>query len=456
MEPSLRTDNLKSSPEELRQQAPFRASNLTWSQWLLWHEQHRRPAYLLSPLAAAFVFSASLDSREFRQAFQTVVDRSDALRTVFVDEGGVPQRYVLPRLPLALDIVDLSAAYQPAAAYEQWRADRDLRSLSPALRPFDSTLVRLGDQHYVWRLALHRLIADNRSLLLLYKHTADAYAAALGGTLDELPPLPPFEHFAVLDRQWALGAGLPEGRSATRAPVRFPVSLPVGGERFAMELGKERTMLLRRAAADLTAASAAGDPLRGQDERAALFLLLAAGLAALLARLRGCRTICIDTDIDLRTAGLWQETVGRISRPQLLTVEVTDDETFAHLLRKLAAEFTRVQQHPQHSPTSERPLAACRALLQLDETTFPPFAGLPVKVERLDTCFSQRRARESKIEPAICLAVDGYNSADNLRAGFTLCGGHLSQGRGAELAQEYIRLLDALVIAREQPLLNSH
>ena len=62
-------------------------------------------------------------------------------------------------------------------------AERDLRPLAPAARTFASTLLRLGDQHYVWRLALHRLIADSCSLALIYRYTAEAYAAAAEGRL---------------------------------------------------------------------------------------------------------------------------------------------------------------------------------------------------------------------------------------------------------------------------------
>ncbi len=119
------------------QRSAWSRSNLTQGQWQIWYEQRSgssaRPHYTRSPLSAAFSFNASLDTRLFRQAFQSVVEHSDALRTVFVEEDGVPQRHVLPSIPMSMDIVDLSATYHPAAAYEQWMAERDLRPLSPAI-----------------------------------------------------------------------------------------------------------------------------------------------------------------------------------------------------------------------------------------------------------------------------------------------------------------------------------
>ncbi len=440
-------NNSTPGPGERPQRSAWSRSNLTLSQWLLWYEQRRHAPYIFSPLSVAFTFYDSLDTRNFRQAFQSVVDRSDALRTVFIEDDGLPQRYVLPRLPLAMDLVDLSAAYQPAAAYEQWIAERDLRPLSPALRPFDSTLVRLGDRHFVWRLTLHRLIADSHSLLLVYRYTAEAYAAIIAGAADALGPLPSFEDYARYDRARVDSAAFSEPRSSLHSPARFSLPLPVPGERYLLDLGAERTAALRRKAANLSAGKV--------DGSSALLPLFATGLAALLARQRRCRSICIDTDLDMRHLGPWQDTIGRINRSHTLTVEVTHDESLAGLVGKLGKELDTARRSVQAAPISALPAAACRALLQVDASTFPSFLGSAVKVERLDVCYGQRKLgeqRETKMEPSICLRIDGYASRESLQAMFTFCSGYLVQGRGPELAREYLRLLDALLLACEQPL----
>lgn len=425
--------------------SPWSQSNLSLSQWLLWQEQHRQPLYVLSPPAIAFTFLANVDAKHFRQAFQSVVDRSDALRTVFVEEDGIPQRYVLPRVPQAMDVVDLSAVSQPLLAYEQWHAERDLRPLSPALRPFDSTLVRLGDQHYIWRLALHRLIGDSRSLLLIYRRMAEAYAASAAGVLDALPLLPGLEEYIDQERRRVEDAA----RLDALAPARrdqLRRSLTVPGERYAVDFGVERTMQLRRAAQDVLPETS----FDGSN----LFLLCAAALAALVARLRGCRKVTIDTELDQRGRELWTETIGPISRSLSLAIKTAPEDDMGSLLRKVTQEFLRVQDKLQVAPVGTRPAAPCRVLLQIDDLTFGPFGELPAKVERLDGCCSRRKARrerESKLEPALCLWIDSFGNRENLRATFDCCG-HPAQGRGPQLAQEFLRLLDALLAAREQPL----
>ena len=447
-------------PGEQAGRLAWSRSNLTLGQWQIWYEQRSgasaKPHYTRSPLSAAFSFHASLDTRLFRQAFQSVVERSDTLRTVFVEEDGVPQRYVLPSIAMAMDIVDLSASYQPVAAYEQWMAERDLRPFSPARRLFDSTLLRLSDQHYVWRLVLHRLIADSRTLALVYRYTAEAYAAAAVGSIDALGALASFEDYARYERRQALAPAVPESRGSLRPQGRPAKPLPVSGERYVLDLGAERTALLRR----MGAAAPAGTP---DDTGSAIFLPAATALAALITRRRRCRRVYLDTDLDLRHLGPWQDTPGRISRAHTLMVEDVQQLSLAGLAGRLGRELAKAQRGDpvalngaqNGAQGADRPVPACSALLQVDDVVFPPFAGAEVKVERLDTCYSLRKSGEpyeARVEPSICLRIEGYSGPENLKAVFTFGSGHLGETRGPQLAQEYMRLLDALLSAREQPI----
>jgi hypothetical protein len=429
--------------------SPWQHSNLSLSQWLLWHEQRRGAPYVLSPLAMAFSFFTKLDTKHFRQAFQSVVDRSDALRTVFVEEGGVPRRAVLPHLPLAMEIVDLSQAYQPLLAYEQWCSERELRPLAPASKAFDSTLVRLDDQHYVWRLTLHRLIGDSRSLLLIYQETAAAYALASPEMMDALPPLPCVENFIEYERQQLaeqLGSmRFLDGLAAPHPRPHVPRPLPLPGERYTAELGAERTARLRQSAQDLLPP--------GQYASCRIFLLCAGALVALMAQSRNCPTVCIDTDLDTRAPGPWESAIGRISRMASLTVTPAPGEESGGLLREVIEAFAAGHAPGQVPALGVRPAASCRVLLQVDDMTYAPFAHLPVKVERMDNCCSPRKgrqARDKETAPALCLWIDSYGSRENLRATFVCCGQQL-HGQGPQLAEEYIRLLDALLAARAQP-----
>ena len=270
---------------------------------------------------------------------------------------------------------------------------------------------------------LHRLIADSRSLLLIYRFTAEAYAAAVGGTLDTLRPLSSFEEYARYDRKQVENPALLDARNSLRSLGRLSPVLPMAGEHYVLELGAERTAVLRRIAAELAE--------YGGTDSSTLFLLFAAALVALLARLHRCRTTCIDTDLDMRNFGPWHDAIGRISRPQSLTVQHVQDESLRGLVGILGRQLVKAQQGTQAAHVGERRATACRALLQVDDTAFPPFGGSEATVERLDMCYSQHELdeqRETRIEQSICLRIDGYSGRENLKAVFTFCSDHAGAG----------------------------
>ncbi|MCB0277281.1 MAG: hypothetical protein KDI06_20875, partial [Calditrichaeota bacterium] len=71
--------------------AIFERSNLTHSQFLIWTGQKLNPDVPLYNMALAFRIRGELDREAFREAFQMLVDRSDALRTVIKEQQGIPR-----------------------------------------------------------------------------------------------------------------------------------------------------------------------------------------------------------------------------------------------------------------------------------------------------------------------------------------------------------------------------
>jgi hypothetical protein len=88
--------------------------------------------------------------------------------------------------------------------------------------------------------------------------------------------------------------------------------------------------------------------------------------------------------------------------------------------------------------------------------TYPAFAGMPVKVERYDVCYSQCKLRDGKgtaAEPGICLQIDSFTNSKNLNAIFTFCSGGASTRYGPEVSDRYLRLLDSVLHRSEQAII---
>ena len=225
-------------------------------------------------LAIALRLRGPLRQDALARAVQGVVDRHEALRLT-VDPLGETQSFA-PRLAVGLTPVDL--------------AERDLDAWleAEARRPFDLArgplfrcgLARLSPEHHVLALHVHHIAADGRSLSVLLAEIARLYEAPAG-----LPAPASFAHWAAATAARQQGPEMDRLEAfwlARLAPPLPAVELPAdrprpplrsyAGELHGLDLDPRLAAALRR--------------LAGRTG-ATLFMLLLAGIAALLHRLTG-------------------------------------------------------------------------------------------------------------------------------------------------------------------------
>lgn len=140
-----------------------------------------------------------LDSAAYRRAWEQLVERHAALRTLFVwQEGKDPVQVVRQQVLLpwtAHDWRGLSAAQQERQLDDFLRADRaqgiDLLH-PPAMR---LALLQLADQEswLVW--SSHHLILDRWCIGIVFEELQAAYDAYLLGTVPLLPPAPRYRDY---------------------------------------------------------------------------------------------------------------------------------------------------------------------------------------------------------------------------------------------------------------------
>ena len=159
----------------------FERSNLSRTQFLIWLGQEIDPDVPLYNMIQTFRIEGRLEPAAFDQAWQSLVRRSDALRTTVALRDGAPWRTVHDEMPAPVEVVDLRAAPDPDAAARRWVAERKLRPLRLGERLWDTALLRLADDVTVWYLCQHHLITDGQSFALVYRHVAEGYALALEG-----------------------------------------------------------------------------------------------------------------------------------------------------------------------------------------------------------------------------------------------------------------------------------
>lgn len=172
-------------------------------QWFLWRLDPSNTAY---HVPAAVTLSGELDVEAMRAALRLLVDRHEALRTVFgpgADDTG--EQTVLSALELTIPLLELSGI---PAAERAGRAD-DLAAEMNG-KPFDLTtgpllraaIIRLRPFEHRLVLVMHHIISDAMSVQILFDELGEIYASTKQQRPSSLGVLPiQYIDYAAWQRQ---------------------------------------------------------------------------------------------------------------------------------------------------------------------------------------------------------------------------------------------------------------
>jgi amino acid adenylation domain-containing protein len=405
---------------------------LTFAQEGLWFLDRLAPGISAYNLVTALRIAGPLDSAAFRRAVAGLIERHEALRTVYPATAGNPHPRPSPSSPHTpagrgeksnadeassclpspgdwaggagrgaggegLPLADLSAL--PAS-----RREPEARRLAAAEahRPFDlekgplfrTLLVQLSAAEWLAVLNLHHIAGDGWSQQILREELAAFYGAFARGEVPILPPLPvQFLDFAA----WQRRSLRPEIVAREAAWWREALA----GAPPVLELPADRprpappTFRGFRLQARLDAAPAQALRRLARQDGATLFMVLLAGLQALLFRISGQEDLSVGTpvagrgrpELD-RVVGLLVSTLvlrGRVAgetplRRLIAAARETALGAFAHQdlpFEKLVDEL-RVERRLPHNPLFQVMLA-----FQGSAAQPPDLPGMEVRLENL-------------------------------------------------------------------------
>lgn len=441
-------------------------TNLTRSQLLLWMGQQFDPDAPLYNMAMTFDIDGPVDVDAFRRAFDAVVAGSDALRTIVtteMDGSGVPQRTVLPAISYELPVLDFSLAPQPDTVCRAWVAERARQRLDLGERLFDSALLKLGAERFVWYLNQHHLITDAHATALLYARVAECYAAAAAGTLDAPPPLPPFDAYAEYERAYRQSAAHARAQAYWQEKLSKPWSptqlYGAGGgaggggqsgrtERVLCHLGPERTARLR--------AIAARPDVRGLTPELTLFNIFAALLFAYLSRVGGQREggparLRVGAPVHNRPSPIFKETIGAFIELSALQIEVEAGETFLSLLRKVAIETTDVLRHTGPGTSSAVTNRAYDVILNFMPVSFGDFGGHPTRPEWIHSGHGDAN-HSLRLQVYDFGAAEDQRESDGYTLGFDLNCDIFPDAQRAWVPRHFLQIVDAFIADHTGPL----
>ncbi len=416
--------------------------------WFLWHLDPQSGAY---NLPAAVRLSGRLNQPALEQAFASLIERHETLRTVFQQQPDDSLLQVPLQQPLDIQRVDLSTL--PAA-------ERELRVAAAAeeqsLLPFDLAngpllrvrLLQLAEEEHVLLLTLHHIVSDGWSMNVLIDEFCRFYDAHDQQQEAQLPPMPvQYSDYALWQRRW-LEAGEQQrqldywlAQMGDEHPV---LELPLDRPRPVLPSHRGRR---HEHVVDATLV----EQLRGvaRQHGVTLFMLLLGTFNVLLHRYTGQTDLRVGVPIANRNRREIEGLIGFFVNTQVLRVQLDAQTSFTDLLGAIKETALGAQAH-QDLPF-ERLVEALKLerslsynpLFQVMYNHQPEVADVTsLKVgSGLELGVIEWESRSTQFD----LSLDTYEKAGQLHAAFTYASDLFDGATIERMAQHWTHLLHSIV-----------
>ena len=243
-------------------------------------------------------------------------------------------------MPDNLEILDFSNHPNPQIAVESWVDKQRARLLDMETCLYDSALLCVSEQHYIWYFNQHHLITDVTSVRLIYDRMSAFYGQALAGETPNLPSLPDYQDYVAHENQVKseenfkrASAFWQEQLDQAFEPVTFyregNHDETTRTERHYLSLSEHRLNRLRELAEQPGIRSFSMDLTYAN--------LFGALVLAFMHRMSGNEQLRLGAPFANRTTSAFRETIGLFIEVLSIAVTFDPDETFATLVKKVAA-----------------------------------------------------------------------------------------------------------------------
>ncbi|MFF1506930.1 amino acid adenylation domain-containing protein [Streptomyces sp. NPDC058326] len=322
---------------------------LSLGQRRLWFLEKFAPGSRAYVVPGVLRLYGELDQDVLRGALDAIVERHPALRTGFTDEGGRPVPFVHTGLTCPFEVIDRTSV-TPARREAELAglAAGHARQLFALDRPplMRAALVAFGPDEHALLLAFHHIVSDGRSMEIIAGELADLYAQGAGAGHGE-PPAVVHEY-----ARWAADETARLESAEGRRGLEFWTG-HLGGAPLALDLPLDRprpaVQTFDGERVPLTLGQADSDLLRSlaRDQRATVFMTLAACVSSALSRLTGQDRVVLGVPDANRTGdGAYDDVVGFFVNTVPLCFEAPAGATGRDLVDRVRA--TTLEAMPYH------------------------------------------------------------------------------------------------------------
>ncbi|MEV6069940.1 amino acid adenylation domain-containing protein [Nocardia sp. NPDC052001] len=315
---------------------------MSYAQQRLWLAQRMDPESAAYNMLLGLRLSGELDVSALTAALTDVVERHEALRTSFPEVDGVVRQRIAPVDTVVSGLVAETVAAQDVedTLAEFGRASFDLAAAPPIL----VRLLRIHDpkgvaEQHILAVLVHHVIADGLSLAPFARDLAAAYPARARSAAPQWTALPvQYADYTLWQREVLGAANDPESELSrqlgywSRALAGLPVESGLPPHRPRPARGSRRAERVR--------VEVPGSTVRGLREvarrhGATMFMVVHAGLSAVLAAVSGGSDIAVGTPVAGRGDARLDDLIGMFVNTLVLRVPVDPAESCDGLLSRV-------------------------------------------------------------------------------------------------------------------------
>lgn len=299
----------------------------TYQQEGMWFMNQFHAASTAYHIPFALRLRGPFDVLAMERALHTLVVRHEALRTRFVNDGGLPRQVIdPPPASMSLSTVDLA----PDRA-EEWAAELCNRPFDLAAGPgFRAAAARVHPDEHILAMVLHHIVCDGWSVGVMGAELSALYAAESTGVPADLPALllQPAD-YAAWQRRWLAEDELERQVGFWRDTLAdlSHVDLPTDRPRPADPTGAGGGLGQRLPAG-------IADAARGyvRTSHVSLLAVLQAALLTVLHRYTGQLDLPIGSIVSGRSHPETESMVGYLGNVLVLRADLSGRPTFAELI----------------------------------------------------------------------------------------------------------------------------
>ncbi|MGI9287862.1 MAG: amino acid adenylation domain-containing protein, partial [Pseudomonadales bacterium] len=422
---------------------------LTSSQELLWMGEQLDPGTPLYNMVFAWFLHGEINPSAFQQAFERVLQQSDALRLSFSERDGKACQTDNKNHKAQLVHLDFSAASDPRAEFCLWAQAQAQQPFDISQQVYQAALVKLAHDEYVWYLNQHHLITDAASCEVLFQRMSERYLQAVDQTSQiEQAAATSFLEYVRFEQAQLGQAGTRQAIDYWRSQLQsYAPNLAFYGNS-----GTRKTVRSRRVTLSLSAEQSAKlqqlathPETRALTEHLSLFNLFAGLLVALLSRVTGESTQQLGVLLHNRATPRLRATAGMFIEVCPLVLQLDEHDSLKSLVNKVKTTLQTGLRYVKPGVSRAASNSPFEVILNYLPFRFDTFAGVPVSTDWI---------HPNAADPGhkLRLQVHDFDANGRYQLLFDLNQAAFDTETSARILDHFMRLLDACLQDPEMPI----